>query len=62
MGWQDNDSRTSQRGYADEAGKRFGTFERNGVRVALLIGEELADERGDVMVYMTDESTGLLSQ
>lgn len=54
-GWQVIDTRSNPRVYADAAGKRFGTLERNGVRVALSIGEELVDERGDVMVYMTDE-------
>ncbi len=54
-GWQAIDTRSSPRAYADASGKRFGTIERNGVRVALSIGEELVDERGDVMVYMTDE-------
>ena len=54
-GWQAIDTRNSPRAYTDASGKRFGTVERNGVRVALSIGEKLLDERGDVMVYMTDE-------
>lgn len=54
-GWQPIDTRSNPRAYADVLGKRFGTVERNGVRVALSIGEELVDERGDVIVYMTDE-------
>lgn len=54
-GWQALDTRSNPRAYTDAAGKRFGTLERNGVRVALSIGEELVDERGDVMVYLTEE-------
>ena len=54
-GWTVNDARTSSRAYVDSVGRRFGSLEKNGVRVALSISHELVDERGDVMVYESDD-------
>ncbi len=54
-GWTVLDSRTSPRAYADASGQRFGTVEKDGVRISLSIGQELGEERGGVIVYMSDE-------
>ena len=59
-GWAVIDTRTSPLAYADASGKRFGTLQKNGVRVALSIGEELIDDRGTVMAYMTGESSDVI--
>jgi GNAT superfamily N-acetyltransferase len=54
-GWTALDCRTHPRAYADCAGHRFGTLERNGVRVGLTVDQILVDHRGSVIVY---ENTG----
>jgi hypothetical protein len=50
-GWTALDSRTDPRAYADASGKRFGTVEKDGVRLSLSIDELLAEHRGEVIVY-----------
>lgn len=54
-GWSVLDSKTSPRAYADESGQRFGTVEKDGVRVSLSIGQEFVEERGAVIVYMSED-------
>lgn len=54
-GWQALDSRTHPRVYADTFGTRFGTLEKDCCRIALSLGQELTEERGDAIVYMSDE-------
>ena len=61
-GWIAVDSKTNPRAYADTSGKRFGTLEKEGVRIALSIGEELVSERGAAMVYMTDDPSDAILQ
>jgi hypothetical protein len=60
QGWSAVDPRTNPRAYADSSGKRFGTLERGGVRLAISTGQELIEERGTVIVYMTDEQTDVI--
>jgi hypothetical protein len=50
-GWTALDSRTDPRAYADASGRRFGTVEKDGVRLSLSIDEMLAEHRGQVIVY-----------
>lgn len=58
--WSAIDTRTSLLAYADTSGKRFGTLQKNDVRIALSIGEMLMDDRGTVMAYMTEESSDVI--
>ncbi len=56
-GWTALDARTDARAYADSAGRRYGTLERGGVRLAVTIDEMLAvDQRGDVIIYASHDS------
>lgn len=61
-GWVALDTRTSPRAYRDCSGKRFGTLEKGGVRLALSIGSELGEERGSVMLYDSGEPTDVILQ
>jgi GNAT superfamily N-acetyltransferase len=61
-GWTALDARTHPRSYVDAAGKRFGTLEKGGVRIALSLGHSLVEERGGVMVYQADNTTEAILQ
>ncbi|MDT8992758.1 GNAT family N-acetyltransferase [Curvibacter sp. APW13] len=54
-GWARLDARTHPRAYQDAAGTRYGTLEKDGVRIALSLNRCLGIERGVVMVYQSDQ-------
>lgn len=54
-GWLSLDAKSHPRVYVDTAGKRFGTLEKAGVRIALSLNHCLGMERGSVMVYQSDQ-------
>lgn len=54
-GWTALDARTHPRAYMDSGGKRYGTLEKAGVRIALSLNQCLVLERGDVFVYQSDQ-------
>lgn len=54
VGWVPMDARTHPRAYVDAGGTRYGTLEKDGVRMALSLNRCLAEERGAVMVFQSD--------
>lgn len=54
-GWTALDARTHPRAYVDTGGKRYGTLEKDGVRIALSLNQCLCVERGVAMVYQSDQ-------
>ncbi len=54
LGWMPLDARTHPRAYVDAGGSRYGTLEKDGVRMALSLNRCLAEERGAVMVFQSD--------
>lgn len=59
-GWLALDSRTHPRAYVNHSGSRFGTLEKDGVRIALSLGQSLGTERGVSVVYMTEELSDVI--
>jgi hypothetical protein len=54
-GWLPLDVKSHPRVYVDTSGKRYGTLEKAGVRIALSLNLCLGMERGTVMVYQSDQ-------
>jgi GNAT superfamily N-acetyltransferase len=59
-GWSALDTRTHPRAYIDTAGVHHGTLEKGGVRLSLAVGFEMNDERGEPIIYLSDDSSSVI--